>query len=112
MKDMSQVLEYKLEREHQSDIDDQDDIFGRIIASDLKDFPYHVKFQVMHELNIIIYKYRMQGFSSPIVPSPSVAPPVFPTTSQPSMQSMQNSPGFFCRKVVRPIKKLRICTYI
>ena len=58
--DLGLVLEYKLERhrENQSDIDDQHDIFGRIIASELKDFPYHVKkFQVKHELNIIIYKY-------------------------------------------------------
>ena len=96
MKNMSQVLEYKLERhrEHQSDIDDQDDIFGRIIASELKNFPDQVKFQVKHELNSIIYKYRMQGFSSSIVPSPSAASPVFPTQSQPSTQSMQSSQGF------------------
>ena len=96
MKNMSQLLEYKLERhrEHQSDIDDQDDIFGRMIASELKDFPDHIKFQVKHELNSVIYKYRMQGISSPIVPSPSVAFPVFPTQSQPSMQSMQGSQGF------------------
>ena len=92
MKNMSQVLEYKLERhrERQSDIDDQDDIFGRMIASELKNFPDQVK----HELNSIIYKYRMQGFSSSIVPSPSAASPVFPTQSQPSTQSMQSSQGF------------------
>eukprot|EP00111_Clytia_hemisphaerica_P017343 TCONS_00051340-protein len=37
-----------------------DDIFGQMIASELKTFPDHMKFRVKHELNNVLFKFREQ----------------------------------------------------
>lgn len=36
-----------------------DDIFGSMIASELKNFPITVKFKVKHEINLVLYKYHL-----------------------------------------------------
>ena len=43
-----------------SDKGDLDDIFGTMVAGELKNFPENIKFQVKHEINNVIYKFRMQ----------------------------------------------------
>ena len=37
-----------------------DDIFGQMIAAELKTFPQHIKFRVKHELNNVIFNFREQ----------------------------------------------------
>ena len=37
-----------------------DDIFGQMIAAELKTFPQHIKFRVKHELSNVIFNFREQ----------------------------------------------------
>ena len=90
MKNMSQLLEYKIERHQNSESEDRDgdDIFGKMIASELKTFPT-VKCQVKHELNNVIYRFRMGGFSSPEMSPPPA--PMFSLQSPPHTTPTQHS---------------------
>lgn len=54
-----------------------DNLFGKVIAGELKRFPEDVKFQVKHEINNVIYKFRSQ------VPTAGRAPPTTPLLSSP-----------------------------
>ena len=95
MKNMSKILESKLERQSQfHDPSNQDDIFGKMVASELKNFPDHLKFQVKHEINTVLFKYCMQGMSPPPTPRAQVASPTFSMQTQLSNQPLQSSPGF------------------
>ena len=63
-KSVAKILTQKLEnKQSSSNSMDADDIFGKMIASELKQFPEHLKFQVKHELSSVIYKHRMQNMS-------------------------------------------------
>ena len=44
-----------------------DDIFGSMIAAELKNFPSTVKFKVKHEINLVLYKYHL-ALQDSIVP--------------------------------------------
>ena len=69
MRNVSKVLAKKLERKDSSRNTDPDIIFGNMIGSELKQFPEHMKFQVKHELNSVIYKYRLQNISTLMAPT-------------------------------------------
>ena len=42
-----------------------DDIFGQMIAAELKTFPENIKFRVKHELNNVIFNFRGEQLKSP-----------------------------------------------
>lgn len=43
---------------HMSEARDKDDIFGELITIEIKQFPEHLKFQIKHEINNILFKYN------------------------------------------------------
>ena len=57
MKNMVKVLHKRLENAPANA--DQDVVFGKMIAGELKSFPEHIKFRVKHDINNVIYKYKI-----------------------------------------------------
>ena len=57
MKNMVKVIHKRLENAPADA--DQDVVFGKMIAGELKSFPEHIKFRVKHDINNVIYKYKI-----------------------------------------------------
>ena len=68
-----------------------DGLFGKMIASELKQFPESIKFHVKHELNNVIYKSRTPAQQSVIRPA-SATPLNSPQTSTASGEGWYSSP--------------------
>ena len=41
--------------------DDEDDLFGKLVAAELKKLPERQKFRLKHEINNLIYNYKLQN---------------------------------------------------
>lgn len=58
---VSKLLTQKLEKSQSChDIVDSDELFGETFTSELRQFPEHLTLRVKHELDNVIYKYRLQ----------------------------------------------------
>ena len=57
MKNMVKVMHKRLENAPADA--DQDVVFGKMIAGELKSFPEHIKFRVKHDINNVIHKYKI-----------------------------------------------------
>ena len=71
---ISRVISERKKPEDSSDRDkDADDVFGEMIAKELKSFPSHVKFKIKHEMNDVLYKYHLTELQRQNVPSHHLA---------------------------------------
>lgn len=43
---------------------DQDDLFGKMIAGELKTFPETLKYRVKHEISTVIFNYKLMHFGN------------------------------------------------
>ena len=91
VKTMTKVMQRKLEKPRISSAENSlstDDLFGKLVASEIKQFPTNLKILAKHEINNVIHKFQMQacnqtfqqGFSSP--PSSSSSFSASPTGTQ------------------------------
>ena len=55
MKTMTQFMKTRMAQPKESELDD--DMFGKLIASELKKFPRNLKFRLKHDLIQVIYNY-------------------------------------------------------
>ena len=80
MQSMSKVMNCRLEKSKPLPAAESlstDEIFGKMIATELKQLPDHIKIRVKHEFNNLLFRYQMQAeseviqtFSPPMTPSP------------------------------------------
>ena len=83
MTNMSKVLTKKLESD--TGKPGQDDIFRKMIDGELKTFPENVKFPVKHEINDVIYNFKLRQMN--VVATPFQAPPT-PNNASESSRGM------------------------
>ena len=50
-----------------------DDLFGKVIAAEIRKFPSSIKFRVKHEINTVIFNYQVQQAEQPRI---STIPPI------------------------------------
>ena len=60
MSGMSKVIHSQLNKDGSVN---HDDIFGQMVAAELKTFSEHIKFRVKHEINVI-FNFKAQEFQS------------------------------------------------
>ena len=56
----------------------EDDMFGKMIASELKKFPENLKFRLKHDNNQVIYNYKLNQYNTmtpPMSTTPIGSPP-------------------------------------
>ena len=58
---MSKVIHSQLNKDGSVN---HDDIFGQMVAAELKTFSEHIKFRVKHEINNVIFNFKAQEFQS------------------------------------------------
>ena len=61
MSGMSKVIHSQLNKDGSVNYDD---IFGQMVAAELKTFSEHIKFRVKHEINNVIFNFKAQKFQS------------------------------------------------
>ena len=54
MRDTSKVLNNEKQ-------DDEDDLFGKLVAAELKSLPKRQKYRLKHEINNLIFNYKLQN---------------------------------------------------
>lgn len=59
MSSFNKALKCQIEEKNRQKQDDEDDLFGKIIATELRKFKATTKFHVKHEINNIIYKFQL-----------------------------------------------------
>ena len=72
--------------------EDEDDLFGRMIAMEIKNLPQLAKVHFKHEVNNLVFKYKsnlMATSSISATPSPTAVTPTN-NVSQPWYQNMGN----------------------
>ena len=60
MKTIIQLI--KTQRAHQQESKTQDDMFSKMILSELKKFPENLKFCLKHDINQVIYNYKLNQY--------------------------------------------------
>ena len=61
MTDMSKVLNKRLTSMNDEKQDDEDDLFGKLVAAELKSLPQRQKYRLKHEINNLIFNYKLQN---------------------------------------------------
>ena len=57
MKTMTQFMKTRMAQPKESET--EDDMFEKMIASELKKFPEYPKFRLKHDINQVIYNYKL-----------------------------------------------------
>ena len=61
MRDMSKALNKRLASMNDEKQDDEDDLFGKLVAAELKSLPQRQKYRLKHEINNLIFNYKLQN---------------------------------------------------
>ena len=61
IRDMSKVLNKRLVSMNNEKQDDEDDLFGKLVAAELKSLPQRQKYRLKHEINSLIFNYKLQN---------------------------------------------------
>ena len=61
MRDMSKVLNKRLTSKNNEKQDDEDDLFGELVAPELKSLPQRQKYRLKPEINNRIFNYKLQN---------------------------------------------------
>ena len=72
----------------------EDDMFGKMIASELKKFPENLKFRLKHDINQVIYNYRLNQYNTttpPMSTTPIGSPPAVASPNSNSGQPLRSS---------------------
>lgn len=105
MKNFSRALKEKSSTTVNKDLkqDDDDDLFGKIIAAEVRKFPEAIKFRVKHEINNVIFNYKVRQtesvsdltipLQSPSASSASLSP-VYPPNQPTTMPSPSQGTWF------------------
>ena len=62
MKTMTQFMKTRMVQPKESET--EDDMFGKMIASELKKFPENLKFRLKHDINQVIYNYKLNQYNT------------------------------------------------
>ena len=60
MKGVETLVKHRIDSFSNKKVEDVDDIFGKMVASKVHLFPDDVKLHVKHEINNVIYKFKLQ----------------------------------------------------
>ena len=80
MKAMKNFMNRKLEQNGDKENKEcEDDLFGKLVAVELKKFPENIKYRLKHEINNLIFNYKLSQDASNYPPcnmeSPTYPPP-------------------------------------
>ena len=76
MKTMIQFMKTRMEKPKESET--EDDMFGKMTASELKKFPENLKYRLKHDINQVIYNYKLNQYNTmtpPMCTTPIGSPP-------------------------------------
>ena len=62
MKKMTQFMKTWMAQPKESET--EDDMFGKVIPSELKKFPEYPKFRLKHDINQVIYNYKLNQYNT------------------------------------------------
>ena len=66
----------------------ENDMFGKMIASELKKFPENLKFRLKHDINQVIYNYVLNQYNTMTLPMSTT-----PIGSPPALASQNSDSG-------------------
>ena len=66
----------------------ENDMFGKMIASELKKFPENLKFRLKHDINQVIYNYVLNQYNTMTLPMSAT-----PIGSPPALASQNSDSG-------------------
>ena len=60
-RDTSKVLRKRMTSMNDERQDDEDDLFGKLVAAELKSLPWRQKYRLKHEINNLAFNYKLQN---------------------------------------------------
>ena len=60
MQNFSKVFKNKSKQNNSSKEDDEEDVFAKLIAYEMRKFPERMRFRIKHEINNVIFNYRVK----------------------------------------------------
>ena len=66
MKTITQSMKTRMAQPKESET--EDDLFGKMIASELKKFPENLKFRLRHHIDQVIYNYKLNQYNTMVPP--------------------------------------------
>ena len=94
MENVAKFLKYKMEKDEKREkkVDDADDVFGKMVAAELKEIPKERKALVKHEINNVLFKHKINLQQSTQESTDGMSnengDPLEPTVIQPTMQDL------------------------
>ena len=61
MRDTSKLLNKRLTSMNDERQDDEDDLFGKLVAAELKSLPQRQKYRLKHEINNLVFNYKLRN---------------------------------------------------
>ena len=91
MKTMTQFMKTWMAQPKESET--EDNMFEKMIASKLKKFPENLNFRLKHDINQVIYNYKLNQYNtmtSPMSTTPIVSPPTVGSPKSDSSQPLRS----------------------
>ena len=91
MKTITQSMKTRMAQPKESET--EDDLFGKMIASELKKFPENLKFRLRHHIDQVIYNYKLNQYNTmvpPISATPIDSPPAVASPNSDSGQPLRS----------------------
>ena len=91
MKTMTQFMKTWMAQPKESET--EDNMFEKMIASKLKKFPENLNFRLKHDINQVIYNYKLNQYNtmtSPMSTTPIVFPPTVGSPKSDSSQPLRS----------------------
>ena len=84
---MTQFMKTRVAQPKESET--EDDMFGKMIPSELKKFPENLKFCLKHDINQVIYNYKLNQYNTMTPPVSTTAIGSPPDVASPNSDSGQ-----------------------
>ena len=92
MKTVTQFMKTRVAQPKESET--EDDMFGKMIPSELKKFPENLKFCLKHDINQVIYNYKLNQYNTmtpPMSTNPIGSPPAVASPNLDSGQTLRSA---------------------
>ena len=89
MKTMTQFMKTRMAQPKESET--EGDMFGKLTASELKKFPENLKYRLKHDINQVIYNYKLNQYNTitpPMSTTPIGSPPAVESSNSDSGQPL------------------------
>ena len=89
---MTQFMKTRMAQPKESET--EDDMFGKMISSELKKFPENLKFRLKHGINQVIYNYKLNQYNTTTPPMSTTSvgsPHAFASPNSNSDQPLHSS---------------------